>query len=203
MLPYLLLLFSIALTARRLINPAAYPLAFLAMIYAGSTNGMFMPERIDHHGWQLALLALSMAGLADPQKVRGGIVLGVSSALSMAIGLEMIIYLAVAGAATVLFWVADPNERDRLRAYAAALTGTTTICFLLFVSYDNRGAVCDALSPVWLSDALIGGALTYGLTLFNFADWRKRLALAIGAGALLAGFHAFSWPQCLQRAIRN
>jgi hypothetical protein len=199
MLPYLLLLFSIAITARRLINPVAYPLAILAMIYAGSTNGMFMPERIDHHGWQLALLALSMAGLADPQKVRGGIVLGVSSALSMAIGLEMIIYLAVAGAATVLFWVADPNERDRLRAFAVALTGATTICFLLFVSYDNRAAVCDALSPVWLSDALIGGALAYTLTLLNPTDWRKRLALALGAGVLLAGFHALTWPQCLQR----
>jgi hypothetical protein len=199
MLPYSLLLFSVALTARRLINPSAYPLAFLAMIYAGSTNGMFLPERIDHHGWQLALLALSMAGLADPRKVRGGIVLGVSSALSMAIGLEMIIYLAVAGVATVLFWVVDPNERDRLRAFAVSLTGMTTVCFLLFVSYDNRAAVCDALSPVWLSDALVGGALAYGLTLLNPADWRKRLALALAAGALIAGFHAFTWPQCLQR----
>lgn len=199
MLPYLLLLFSVALTARRLIHPCAYPLAFLAMIYAGSTNGMFQPERIDHHGWQLALLALSMAGLADPRKVRGGIVLGVSSALSMAIGLEMIIYLAVAGVATVLFWVADPNERDRLRAFAVSLTGTTAVCFLLFVSYDNRSAVCDALSPVWLSDALVGGALAYGLTLLDPADWRKRLALALVAGALLGGFHALTWPQCLQR----
>jgi hypothetical protein len=24
-----------------------------------------MPERIDHHGWQLALLSVSIAGLAD------------------------------------------------------------------------------------------------------------------------------------------
>src|SRR3982751_3383258 len=59
MLPYLLLLFSLALTARRLIGPRAYPLALAAVFFAGSTNGMFMPERIDHHGWQLALLALS------------------------------------------------------------------------------------------------------------------------------------------------
>ena len=62
LLPYLLLLFSLALTARRLIDPRAYPLAFIAVFFAGSTNGMFMPERIDHHGWQLALLALSMSG---------------------------------------------------------------------------------------------------------------------------------------------
>ncbi len=199
MLPYLLLLFSLALTVRRLVDARAYPIAFLAMIYAGSTNGMFMPERIDHHGWQLALLALSMSGIADPKKIRGGIVLGVSSALSMAIGLEMIIYLAVAGAAMVLFWVVDPAERDRLRAFAVSLTGATAVCFLLFVSYDNRGPVCDALSPVWLSDVLVAGALAYALTLLNSADWRLRLAPALAAGVLLAGFHALTWPHCLQR----
>ena len=65
LLPYLLLLYSLALTTRRLIHPLAYPLAFLALFFAGSTNGMFMPERIDHHGWQLALLALSIAAIAE------------------------------------------------------------------------------------------------------------------------------------------
>ena len=37
MLPYLLLLFSLALATRRLIDPRAYPLAFLAIFFAGST----------------------------------------------------------------------------------------------------------------------------------------------------------------------
>jgi hypothetical protein len=115
MLPYLLLLFSLALTARRLLGPTAYPLAFLALFFAGSTNGMFMPERIDHHGWQLALLALSISAIADPKRVRGGLILGISSALSLAIGLEMIIYLALAGAAMVLFWVRDRDQRRRRR----------------------------------------------------------------------------------------
>src|SRR6476646_9512987 len=117
LLPYLLLLFSLALTARRLLGPTAYPLAFLALFFAGSTNGMFMPERIDHHGWQLALLALSISSLTDPKRVRGGLTLGLSTALSLAIGLEMLIYLAMAGVAMVLFWVHDVEERDRLRAY--------------------------------------------------------------------------------------
>ena len=83
---------------------------------------MFMPERIDHHGWQLALLAASMAAIADPKRVRGGLVLGITSALSLAIGLEMIIYLALAGAAMVLFWVDDRDEAERLRAYALSLS---------------------------------------------------------------------------------
>ena len=199
LLPYLLLLFSLALTARRLIHPLAYPVALLAIFFAGSTNGMFMPERIDHHGWQLALLALSMAGIADPRRTRGGLVLGISSALSLAIGLEMIIYLAIAGAAMVLFWVTDRDEAERLRAYALSLTAGIAAGFLIFASYDNRNAVCDALSPVYLSDALLGGALMYGLAWLSPGDWKRRLALAFAAGAVIAGFHALMWPDCLQK----
>src|SRR5689334_12614394 len=197
LLPYLLLLFSLALTARRLLGPTAYPLAIVTLCLAGSTNGMFMPERIDHHGWQLALLALSIAGLADPRRMRGGLTLGISTALSLAIGLEMLIYLAIAGVATVLFWVEDRDERDRLLAYAVSLGGGTTLAFLIFASNDNRFAVCDALSPVWLSDALIGSALMFALAWLSPADWKKRLAFALAAGAVVAGFHALVWPDCL------
>ena len=75
--------------------------------FAGSTNGMFMPTRIDHHGWQLAFLALGVAGMADPKRARGGVTLGLASALSLAIGLEMLIYIGIAGAAMVLFWIDD------------------------------------------------------------------------------------------------
>ena len=199
LLPYLLLLFSLAVTTRRLIDRRAYPLLFIAMFFAGSTNGMFMPTRIDHHGWQLALLALSVAAMADPNKVRGGLTLGIATALSLSIGLEMMIYLGIAGAAMVLFWVADTAERERLRAYALALSAGTAVGFLVFASYDNRLAVCDALSPVWLSDALLGGALLFGLSWLSPEDWRKRLALAAAAGLVIAAFHALTWPHCVQR----
>ena len=199
LLPYLVLLWALALTARRLIDPRAYPLAFLALFFAGSTNGMFMPERIDHHGWQLALLAVGISGIADPKRLRGGLTLGISTALSLAIGLEMLIYIAVMGVATALFWVAEAEERDRLRGYALSLGAGTGLCFLAFASYANRAPVCDALSPVWLSDVLLGGALLYGLSLLPLADWKKRLAVAVAAGAVLAGFHALMWPNCLQR----
>jgi len=199
MLPYLILLFGVAITARRLIDPRAFPLPIIAMIVAGLTNSMFMPERLDHHGWQLALLAVSIAGLADPKRVRGGITLGISTALSLAIGLEMVIYLAIAGAAVVLFWIFDPDQRRRMLAYAASLGGGVAFAFLVFASYANRLPVCDALSPVWLSDALLGAALLVLLVILTPADWRFRLALAAGAGLIVAAFHALAWPQCLSR----
>ena len=199
MLPYLLVLFSLALTTRRLVNGRAVALVFLALFFAGSTNGMFMPERIDHHGWQLALLALSVSAVADPKRLRGGLTLGISTALSLAIGLEMLIYLAVLAAVVVLFWVHDREERDRLAGYGIAVGGGTAAAFLIFASNDNWNAVCDALSPVWLSNALLGGALLFGLSLLSPADWKRRLALAAAAGAIVAAFHALMWPHCLTR----
>ena len=199
LLPYLLLLFSLALTCRRLIDRRLYPLVVIAIYFAGSTDSMFMPERIDHHGWQLALLALSMAALADPNRARSGLMLGISTALSLAIGLEMIIYLAVMGAAMVLFWVADRDERARLSTYALSLVAGTAVCFLLFASYANRATVCDALSPVWLSDALVGGALMYAMAWLSPEQRGRRFLLAAGAGVVIAAFHALTWPHCTQR----
>jgi hypothetical protein len=199
LIPLLLLLVSLALIVRRLVAPAAWPLAIACLFFAGSTMGMFQPTRIDHHNWQLALLALAVAGIADPRRARGGATLGIATALSLAIGLEMIIYLALAGATMVLFWVRDRDQRRRLATYAATLAGGTALGFLLFASYANRAAVCDALSPVWLSDALVGGALLLGLAAWSPANWRHRLGAAAAAAALIAAFHAFAWPHCLSR----
>ena len=199
MLPLLLLLLGTALTVRRLIDPRAYPLAFIALVSAGSASGMFMPTRIDHHGWQLALLCIAVAGLADPKRARGGATLGLATALSLSIGLELLIYLAIAGAATVLFWIDDRDERRRISAYGVTLAGGTGLGFLVFASYANRQAVCDALSPVWLSDALLGGALLFGIAALSPGDWKRRFALAAGAGAVIAAFHALMWPNCLTR----
>jgi hypothetical protein len=199
LLPLLLLLVSLALIVRRLVAPAAWPLAIACLFFASSTMGMFQPTRIDHHNWQLALLALAVAGISDPRRARGGATLGIATALSLAIGLEMIIYLALAGATMVLFWIRDRDERRRLATYAATLAGGTALGFLLFASYANRAAVCDALSPVWLSDALLAGALLLGLAAWSPANWRYRLGAAAAAAVVIAAFHALAWPHCLSR----
>ncbi len=199
MVPLIPLLFGVALTVRRLVDRRAILLAFGVLFFAGSTQAMFMPLRIDHHGWQLALLSLGVAAMADPKRARGGALLGLITALSLSIGLELLIYLALAGTATVLTWIDDRDQRRRLAAYAATLVGGTTLGFLAFASYANRQQVCDALSPVWLSDALLGGALLLGLAMLSPADWKRRLALAAAAGAAVALFHALAWPHCLSR----
>lgn len=199
LIPLLLLMFSLALIMKRLVSERSWPLPLLALLSAYSTLGMFGPLRIDHHGWQLAFLALALSGMADPRRARGGAVLGVATGLSLSVGLEMMIYLALLGGTTVLLWVTDRDQRRRLAAYAAALVASTSAGFLIFASNANWLAVCDALSPVWLSDAAVGGALMLGLASLKLDSWKARLGAAAIAGAGVAGFHALSWPHCLQR----
>jgi hypothetical protein len=199
LLPLLLLMFALALTMKRLVSDKSWPLPLIGLLSAYSTLAMFAPLRIDHHGWQLALLALAVSGMADPRRARGGAVLGIATGLSLSIGLEMMIYLALLGGATALLWVADRDQRRRLAAYAGALVATTSAGFLIFASYANRQPVCDALSPVWLSDAAVGGAVMLGLALLKIDGWKARLGAAVVAGGLVAGFHALAWPHCLHR----
>ncbi len=199
LLPLLLLVISLALTARRLIHPVAWPLALIGLFFSGAAMAQFAPTRIDHHGWQLAFLALGMAGIADPKRARGGATLGIAAALSLSIGLESLVYIALAGGTMVLFWVADRDERVRLTTYAASLAGGSALGFAIFASYANRLPVCDALSPVWLSDAALAGAMLVGLAWWSPARWQTRLIAALIAGAVLAGFHAAVWPHCLSR----
>ena len=90
LLPLSIAMLSIGATVRRLISPYAWPLAVVFIVGATATMLMFMPERIDHHGWQLAMLSLTVAGLCDTNGRRGGAMVGLASAVSLSIGLELL-----------------------------------------------------------------------------------------------------------------
>ncbi|MDB5691966.1 MAG: AcrB/AcrD/AcrF family protein [Alphaproteobacteria bacterium] len=190
---------GIAVAIRRLIAPQAFALGIAILLCAHSARGMWTPCRIDHHGWQLALLAVSAAALVDPRRARGGAILAVSSILSFVIGLEMLPYLAVMGAIVVLMWVRDGGEARRLAAYGGALAGGAALGYLLFASYANRAPVCDALSPVWLSVLVAAGAIAFCLAAASPRSLALRLVLAAAGGALLAAGFAHFWPDCLGR----
>lgn len=199
LLPMGVAMAALAVVVRRLVAPPAFLLAVAVLLCAHSARGMWSPLRIDHHGWQLAMLALALAALTDPKRARGGALLGAATAASLAIGLEMLLYLAVAGGVTVLMWVRDPGQTRRLAAYGASLAGGCSAAFLIFASNANRTPVCDALSPVWLSALVAAGALGVVLALAPLSRWPMRLAAAAVAGILLAGAFALAWPHCLGR----
>ncbi len=198
-LPMAVTMWAVALLHRRILGSLAFLLGLALLLTAASLRGMWMPLRVDHHGWQLAMLAIVMLGLADPKKARGGLTVGLATAVSLAIGLEMLLYLALAGAALALLWVWDGEEKPRLAAYGASLAGGTGICYLLFASVANRAPVCDALSPVWLSAMAAAGGLAVLLAQTVRGGPLRRLVFAAAGGALLALGFALAWPHCLGR----
>jgi hypothetical protein len=202
LLPLVITMGALALVARRLLSPFAFWLALALILFAGSAMAQFVPTRIDHHGWQLTALAVGLAGIADPRLARGGVTLGIASGFSLAIGLEMLLYLLAAGVATVLSWVRDPAEGRRLAGYGISFAGASTVGYLVFGSYDNALPMCDALSPVWLSVVLAAGAIALALSWLKMPSMWLRLAAAVAGGALLAGFYVLFWPDCVGRLER-
>jgi hypothetical protein len=199
LLPLSLAMIGLAATVRRLVNPLAWPLAIVFLLGTAATMLMFLPERIDHHGWQLAMLSITVAGLCDPRGPRGGALVGIASAVSLTIGLEMLPYVAMAGAIIALRWIWDRAEASRLGVYALSLGGGSAFGFAAFASNANHAMRCDALTPVWLSVMIAAGAMLFLLAAANPASRGVRLALAVAAGvAIVAGF-VLLFPQCLGR----
>lgn len=197
LLPLLLLMLSLGFIGRRLAGPNGWLIAVLAPLAAQMGFGMYAPMRIDHHGWQLALALTMLAGVIDTNRLRGGIMAGVSSALSIAIGMEMIVYLAAGGGLIALRWVFRDGAERRMLPYALSLGGATSLCYVIFASYANREQVCDALSPVWVA---VFGAASAGMVLLALAPlrgWIARLGAGLAVGGAVALFFWLNWPQCL------
>ncbi len=199
LLPMLVTMAAMAGAMRRLIGPIAIPMALALLLCAHSVRGMWMPLRIDHHGWQLAMLSLAVLALTARRPARGGLLLGAATAVSLTIGLEMPLYLAAAGGVVALMWVRDRGEAPRLAAYGASLAAGCGLGFLLFASYDNRLAVCDALSPVWLTTLGAAGAAGVLLSRLRTESWVKRLLIGGAAAIAVTAFYALAWPHCLGR----
>lgn len=195
-------LYGLMLTVRRLVDPESWPVAGAILACAQAALLMWAPLRIDHHGWQLAMLILMVAGSADRDRVRGGVTTGLATAASLTIGLELLPYLAIGGVMTALAWVRDPAAGDRLKAYGIALAGGCAAGFALFASAANRLYVCDVLSPVYLSTMVAAGALAMLLALLPLSSRGARFGAALVAGAVLAAGFVLVWPDCLGRPER-
>jgi hypothetical protein len=203
MLPMLLAMMMLAVTVRRLVHKWAHVLALPLLFCAGDAMSMWTPLRIDHHGWQLAFLMTTVAGLTEPDKRRSGIMIAVSSALSLTIGLEMLPYIAFAGAAVALHWAWDAAETPRMRSYGASLAVATVLCFLVFASNDNWHPVCDVLSPVWMTTVAAAALLLLAITFVPAPHPGIRLALVLVAGAIAGAIYVFGFPQCFGHRLEG
>ena len=189
---------AIALIVRRMVDRNAWPFGPIMLMFAQMTVAMMSPGRIDHHGWQLALLLFMVLGLIMRRPALGGAVSGVALGLSLAIGIELLPYLGLTACLVALFWVADRREAPRIAAFGGAAAGSAALSLLLFVPPAVRlTGFCDALSIAHVEALAIGGA---GLVLLAALPLNHRLVRLAGLVLLGALVAAFTWawhPQCL------
>lgn len=202
LLPLLPLMLALAFITRRVASGPAWIVAALGPLGAPMGLGMYMPLRIDHHNWQLALTVTMLAGIVDRKWLRGGVVAGIASVLSIAIGMEMMVYLAGAGGIIALRWVFKEGASRRMLPYALSLGGGTCAAFVVFASYDNRQMVCDALSPIWVAILVLMAAGMVVLTQLPLRGWQQRLAAGAVVGGIVGAFGYLNWPQCFSGAYQ-
>jgi hypothetical protein len=142
------------------------------------------PLRIDHHAWQVVMIAIATGGLLMKDRRIGGIIAGLGMASGLHISSEGLPLAAWMGALFSLRFALEKAEWPRLIAYAAALC-TGSAAFLLGTRGWQASLIpyCDAMSPVYLLP-LAAVALTMLLcySLLGDATPIRRLIVAGAAG---------------------
>jgi len=177
--------------------------ALLALVAATQTYGVtiqFQPGRVDHHNVQiLAILGLAFCMIGGG--LRRGVFAGVLAAVSLAVGLEGLPFVALAALYLAGAWCL--RGRPALPPLAGFALGLGTVAPALF-ALQTAPALwgvphCDALSPPWLWLTLGGLVFAAGAAAAGdrLATIRARIALTgVAGGVLLAGF-AVAVPACL------
>lgn len=160
----------------------------------------FTAGRVDHHNLQiLAMLGVGFC-LIRPG-LRAGLAAGGFCALSLAIGLEGLPFVALAGVFLAGDWVG--RGRTALPAFLGFGIGLGTATPLLFAGQTAPSlwgtSYCDALSPPWLWLAAGGLAAALGCAALDgrLRTPAARLVAASGFGIAVAAGFAALFPACL------
>lgn len=179
---------------------AAGPALVMGVAWVAFAN-RFGPYALDHHNWQLALLA-SASGLATlslARHARGedarlpAALAGAAAAAMQAIGMEMLPLAIVLSAGLALFWAfGSEPRRHPLGPFALSFALSCLVMLVLFVPGDRWGAVeHDVLTGRHVL-AFSGAAGVLGVVAIATAPAAAPLRLAVLAfiavlGALLLG----------------
>jgi hypothetical protein len=190
--PGLLMLCFLALTmvmTRRLFGPHAAAAAIIGVVLWRLTgSNYFGPMQIDHHGLQILLLAIVIFTLVmDGDALRRGITGGAAAALSLAVGLENLLPIAMAGVvlAVIAVIAADRPSRLQLQAFGLSLFAIALPLHLGQTAPSEWTlARCDELGPPILG--LVGLAALAAMAIGSVAARAPGLRVRIGASAGVA-----------------
>lgn len=185
---------------RRTFGPRAALLGVFAVALMSPVLAVCAPGRIDHHNVQMLCVLTLAFCVADIESRRAPAVGGMAAALSLAIGLEALPYIALAAGFYAWHWVHRGRPAHRpLLVFSLSLAGCALVLFMGQTA-PPRWAVsqCDALSPPWLWLAASGLAVSAALAVLpgSLGFWRRSIAVVI-AGAMVAGSFAVLFQECL------
>jgi hypothetical protein len=160
----------------------------------------FRPGRIDHHAVQIALALLTIAAAIWADRVRwtawGA---GALSGFALAIGVESLPFIVVAGAAFALRYAADRGHAAAMACYGTAVAASAAIAFVISVAPARwTQTACDAIAINLAAPAMLGGiALGVAGQWVAHARISVRLfAVAVALALAAAAFIAIE-PRCL------
>ncbi|MBF9031452.1 hypothetical protein HKCCE3408_13700 [Rhodobacterales bacterium HKCCE3408] len=183
------------LAAHRIAGRTASGIAVIgACLWSTTANIRFGPLNIDHHGLQLVLMLLVVLILMRPGRHwRDGLLSGLVCAVSLAIGLEMIPAIILAGSILVARCVASPAANARpLAMFGFSLPVATALLFVGQTPFAEWTiSRCDELAGPVVVPAASSGlaviALAFGCTRLPGLGPRIGLTvLAVGVAAAAA-----------------
>lgn len=161
----------------------------------------FMPNRVDHHNVQIVLLLALCLGIVSKHRF-AGILVGVASVLSIAVGLECAPYIALALAGVAIHAALAPNSTMVARL---SLTGWSLLAFTLPAGLLLTGGAifqtqCDALSAPWASALIAAGVIAAGAPII----WKRlglhsptaRLGVLVAGALVVLGVLWTAFPEC-------
>lgn len=174
--------------------PAALLLGLNLLLYV-----QFWPGRIDHHNIQIAMAVVAIAGACAGGR-GGGLVAGLATAFGLAVGLEALPWLALAGAGLAARFLLAPDEAPAARAYALTLLGAVSVLYLIQTPPLRLGvSACDALGlNLWAALVIAALGLLAVIALTRHRPLAQRLGGLAAVGAAAAGVYLALDPACLR-----
>jgi hypothetical protein len=201
LVPALPLVASAGVIGNRLAGRAGAVLAIVGAAVAVPLVRHFVPGRIDHHNLQMALAMTLVAALVRLPRRSALWTAGAASALSLAVGMETLPYVALGGLAVMAgWWRTGAARTPAVLAYLASFAVTAALAMGATVA-PPRWLVpaCDFISPIYV--APLWSALGVALAGRRYGLDRSRggIATIIGAMALAAvASVAALEPACLR-----
>ncbi|QKV19776.1 GtrA family protein [Oricola thermophila] len=168
------------------------------------TVGVFAPGSLDHHNIQAAL-ALWLLALLLPgsRPVAAHAAAGLVAVLMLAIGMEVLPYVAVAGAVVSLGYVAGAVSPRAARAFGVSVALTAGAVFLATVAPARwTDDACDGFSSFHLVTGLAGGLGLVAATALPRRLSGRVLSLMLLAAAFLAVV-VLLFPHCLANPLAS